>query len=442
MRTDRAWRTVATALSLALLAPAVAGAQGVASGAGLPEVVVSPHGPVRTIGEGVRLAAPGARVVVLAGTYREPTVVVDRPLTLEGRGWPTLDGEGARELLQVRADDVTVRGLRFTRVGVSMVEDRAAVRVTGARRCAVVGNRFDDTFFGVYLAKVDGCRIADNVFVGRGGAATESTSGNAVHLWSARDVDVVGNRIGGHRDGIYFEFVRHGRVVDNVSEGNLRYGLHFMYSDSSRYERNVFRDNGSGVAVMYTNVVEMTGNRFVDNRGAAAYGLLLKEIGDPVLRANLFARNTVGLLADGTTRLVLEDNVIRDNGWGLRVLANVQASRVRRNDFVGNSFDVTTNGRAGIDSELAGNYFDDYRGYDLDRDGSGDVPHRPVRLFSLLVERWEPALVLQRSFFVGLLDAAERVLPSLTPASLADARPAMHPVAAAGRPELAAGGRR
>ena len=71
------------------------------------------------------------------------------------------------------------------------------------------------------------------------------------------------------------------------------------------------------------------------------------------------------------------------------------------------------------------------------------MPHRPVRLFSLLVERWDAALVLQRSFFVGLLDAAERVLPSLTPERLQDVRPAMRPVARAGQPELAAaGGRR
>ena len=434
MRTERRLRLASVALLLGapmpgVLAPATAGAQRHAPG----DVVVSPDGEVRTLAEGVRLARPGGRVLVLAGTYREPTVVVDKPLTIDGRGWPTLDGEGERALLLVRADDVTVRGLRFARVGVSMTEDRAAIRVSEARRCTIAGNRFHDTFFGVYLAKVDGCRIADNEFSGPGTRATETTSGNAVHLWSARDVDVVGNRIAGHRDGIYFEFVRQGRVADNVAEDNIRYGLHFMYSDSSHYERNTFRRNGSGVAVMYTNVVEMTGNHFVDNRGGAAYGLLLKEIADPVLRGNVFARNTVALVADGTTRLVAEDNLFGENGWGIRLLANVQESRVAENDFVGNTFDVTTNGRAGDGAELAGNFFEEYRGYDLDRDGRGDVPHRPVRLFSLLVERWDAALVLQRSFFVGLLDAAERLLPALTPERLMDARPAMRPVAGAGR---------
>ena len=387
-------------------------------------VIVSPAGPVRTIAEGVRRAAPGGRVVVRPGVYREPTVVVDKPLTLEGVGLPTLDGEARRELMRVTAPDVTVRGLRFANVGRSYSEDRAALRVQRAGGCVIADNRFDDTFYGVYLAEVDGCRVERNRFAGR--AESEAASGNGVHLWSSRDVVVADNVIAGHRDGVYFEFVRNGRAERNTSERNLRYGLHFMYSDSCHYVGNAFRQNGSGVAVMYAKAVEMRGNRFEDNWGAAAYGLLLKEIGDPVLVGNVFARNTVGLMADGATRLVAERNLFADNGWAVQLQANTQDARFAANDFAGNTFDVATNAR-GAAAVFAGNYYDGYRGYDLDRDGRGDVPHRPVRLFSLLVANYEPAMALQRSFFVGLLDASERLLPALTPESVVDPHPAMRP---------------
>jgi nitrous oxidase accessory protein len=53
------------------------------------------------------------------------------------------------------------------------------------------------------------------------------------------------------------------------------------------------------------------------------------------------------------------------------------------------------------------------------------VEHRPVRLFSLIVERNEPTMVLLRSPLVALLDRAERVVPSLTPETLSDATPLM-----------------
>ena len=122
--------------------------------------------------------------------------------------------------------------------------------------------------------------------------------------------------------------------------------------------------------------------------------------------------------------MIAERNEFVDNGWAVKLMASTQDARFSANEFIGNTFDVATNSR-GNGGTFAGNYWDDYDGYDLDRDGVGDVPHRPVRLFSLLVAQNEPSLILLRSLFVGLLDTAERVLPALTPETLADASPAM-----------------
>jgi nitrous oxidase accessory protein len=237
-------------------------------------------------------------------------------------------------------------------------------------------------------------------------------------------VRIAGNDVAGFRDGVYFEFVHDTEVRDNVSEGNLRYGLHFMYSDDCRYLRNTFRKNGSGVAVMYTKRVEMIGNHFAQNWGAAAYGLLLKEISDARLERNVFYRNTTGLVADGANRIVADGNSFIENGWAVKLDASTVDGRLTRNNFIANTFDIASNSRE-PSTVLAGNYWDAYHGYDLNRDGIGDVPFRPVRLFSMIVERHEPALLLLRSAFVELLDAAERALPALTPTNLADARPAM-----------------
>jgi nitrous oxidase accessory protein len=437
---SRVRRLTAQAVAAALAAFAIvahpAPAQGVPAAQGIgaaqstaarpvvapAEVVVSPAGPVRSIAAALGVVRSGGRVVIEAGTYREPEIVVARPVEIVGRGLPTLDGEGAHAILTVTADDVTVRGLRLAHVGTSFVEDRAALRVKNASGCAILDNQIEDGFFGIYLANVTGCRIERNVL--RATNATESVSGNGIHLWSSRRVTIADNRVSGFRDGIYFEFVHETEALRNTSEGNLRYGLHFMYSDDCQYVGNVFRKNGSGVAVMYTHRVQMTGNRFEWNWGSAAYGLLLKEISDARLEQNLFAHNTTGLVADGANRLVADRNDFVDNGWAVKLEASTVDGSMTRNNFVGNTFDMASNSRE-PSTMLAGNYWDAYEGYDLNRDGVGDVPFRPVRLFSMIVEGHEPALILLRSGFVGLLDAAERVLPALTPAALADARPAM-----------------
>lgn len=383
---------------------------------------VSPAGGLRSVTAAVGMARGGDTIVVHAGLYREPKIIVDKRLAIIGVGDPVLDGEGKHGLLLVTADDVTVRGLVLRNVGTSFVEDRAAIRVADARGCAIEHNRVENGFFGIYLANVTDCRVVGNVLRAVGSRETES--GNGIHLWTSRRITIADNQVSGHRDGIYFEFVHDTDIRDNVSRDNLRYGLHFMYSDDCRYVHNVFQHNGSGVAVMYTKRVQMVGNRFEDNWGPASYGLLLKEISDSRLDSNVFSHNTTGLLADGANRLIAERNEFVGNGWAVKLDASTVDGRFEKNNFAQNSFDVATNSRS-PSTTFAGNYWDSYRGYDLNRDGVGDVPHRPVRLFSLLVERNAPALILMRSAFVELLDGAERVIPTLTPDALVDATPAM-----------------
>jgi nitrous oxidase accessory protein len=379
-------------------------------------------GGALSVAQAVAAARPGDHIVLARGVYREPTIVIDKQLTLLGEPGAVLDGGAATHILRVEADDVTVRGLAFRNVTASHIEDRAAIRVGEVSRCVIEDNRIDNSFFGIYLAGSTGCRIARNELKGTGG--TEDRSGNGIHLWTVQDVNVLDNRISGHRDGIYLEFTRDARVARNISTKNVRYGLHFMYSDDCTYANNQFRGNQAGVAVMYTKRVTMTDNVFADNWGPAAYGLLLKEISDSRLERNQFTRNTTGLLADGAMRMNALDNVFDSNGWAVKLMASTQGATLSGNTFVGNTFDVSTNSRMS-GATLSGNYWDQYEGYDLNRDGMGDVPHRPVRLFSLVVEQNETLLVLLRSAVVSLLDRTERVLPSLTPETLADATPLM-----------------
>jgi nitrous oxidase accessory protein len=388
---------------------------------GTAVLIVSPTGPYRTITEALERAAPGDRIVVQAGTYREPLLRITKRIELIGEGGPVLVG-GAHGVLEILADSVVVRGLIIAGVEPSQVEDRAGIRIRGAAACRIENNEFRDTFFAVYAEEARDCQVLRNRITGPGRA--ETVSGNGIHIWRSVRMTVEGNVVRGHRDGVYLEFSPHTTLRDNIIVANARYGLHFMRSDTCAYERNRFEANGAGVAVMYSRAIRMVGNRFERNWGNAAYGLLLKDISDGEIRDNHFTRNTVGLYLEDSNRNQIQGNTFSDNGWAIRVMANATDNRFTRNDFQGNTFDVATNSQS-TSSVFDGNWWDRYRGYDLDRDGRGDVPFRPVRLFSLIMEQYEPSVILLRSAFVDMLDAAERLLPVLTPQGLVDVRPLM-----------------
>lgn len=376
-----------------------------------------------TIAAGIAAAQAGDTVAVASGLYNEHGLTISVPLFLIGTNYPVLDAQNAGDILTVSAPGTLVRGLAFQNVGTSYVEDRAAVRVRAVDRVVVDDCRFDNTVFGVFVEHAEGVTVSRNRMTARGGS--EVSAGNGVHLWYCKRARIVGNEIHGHRDGIYLEFVEDSRILDNVSSHNVRYGLHFMFSHRNEYVGNTFQENGAGVAVMYSTHVTMRNNYFVHNWGPSSYGLLLKEIGDSEIIGNHFVENTVGLHAEGSNRLQVTGNEFVDNGYATRIMANSMGGTFTRNNFTGNAFDVVTNSRQNFNT-FDFNYWGEYRGYDLDRDGTGDVPHHPVRLFSLLVEKAPPGLVLLGSLFVNLIDTAERVMPVFTPDTLVDKRPSMN----------------
>lgn len=364
-------------------------------------------------------------VLVRAGTYAEGTITITRPLVLMGEGWPVVDGGGEGEVMVVKASQVTITGFVIRGTAVSDMNDNAGIKCISASDITVRGNRVEGCFFGIYFSSVLRGTITDNRVLGDAGAP-ENRRANGIHLWKCGHIDVLRNTITNHRDGIYLEFVTDSHIGQDTSAFNARYGLHFMFSHRDSYTHNLFHDNGAGVAVMFTREVTMTDNRFERNRGASSYGLLLKEINDAHIEGNTFADNTVGILLDGCNRATVKRNTFSSNGWAVRLFANSTASLFEGNSFSANTFDVTTNGDL-VSSTLKGNYWDRYRGYDLDRDGKGDVPFRPLSVFAMVTEKMPYAMVLSRSLMVSLLDQSERLIPSMTPKALEDTAPLMRP---------------
>src|SRR5690606_1120057 len=228
------------------------------------------------------------------------------------------------------------------------------------------------------------------------------------------------------RDGIYFEFVTNSLIVNNHSEGNIRYGLHFMFSHDDEYRNNAFVNNGAGVSVMYTKGVRMIDNTFSRNWGASSYGLLLKDIRDSFVTGNKFIENSTAIFMEGSSRIRFERNAFHRNGYAVRLQASCDDNVFSENNFSGNTFDIATNGKLVLNT-VDGNYWDRYEGYDLDSDGNGDVPYRPVSMYSMVVERMPAAVLLWRSFLVFLIDRAEKAIPAITPENLIDNQPSMKP---------------
>lgn len=385
-------------------------------------LIVSPQAKIRTLRQAIQMANDGDTILLTKGIYREGALTITKSIKLIGQGSPVLDGEKKYEILLISGKNILVKGITFQNSGYSAMNDFASIKVVNADRISLIGNIIIDAYFAIHVSNSTHTTISGNRI--QGSPVSEQLTGNGIHLWKSTSAQILNNQITGHRDGIYFEFVSQSTITANTSEKNIRYGLHFMFSNDDRYEGNTFRGNGAGVAVMYSKRVIMIRNQFEENWGPSAYGLLLKDITDSDISENAFLTNTVGIHMEGSSRIGITHNQFKNNGWAIKVQASCDDNRFTKNNFIGNSFDVGTNGTMML-NEFSDNYWDKYEGYDLNKDGIGDIPFHPVSMYSMIIEQNPSTLILFRSFLTSLLDRSEKAIPGLTPADLVDKTPMM-----------------
>jgi nitrous oxidase accessory protein len=386
-------------------------------------IEVGPNKSIKSIKKAISLAKVGDTVLVQKGVYREGNIIINKRIVFIGKNYPILDGQKKYEVLSIKADGVIVKGFKVIKSGYATLEDPCGIKVYNKKNVVIQNNILDDNFFGIYIQNGVNCIVKNNKVLAYG--KEEQRIGNGIHCWKSDRLQIISNTIIGHRDGIYFEFVTNSTIKGNYSSKNVRYGLHFMFSNDDAYISNTFKNNGAGVAVMFTKRVKMFNNLFVENWGDAAYGLFLKEISDSSIIGNRFSKNTSGIHMEGTTRILVEKNTFDANGWGMKIQASCMENEIKNNNFLGNTFDISTNGSLVLNT-FNSNYWDKYEGYDLDKNGIGDVPFRPLSLFSVITENNPSAMLLFRSFMITLLDKSEKILPSITPDNFIDNTPLMH----------------
>lgn len=375
-----------------------------------------------SIQKAVNAARNGDIIKVYGGRVYHERIIINKPLTLQGVGLPVIDGDYKGHVINIKASNVTIKGMKVMHSNRSSRIDYAGIFAEKVNNIKILKNVVKDNMFSVMLQSANNCTVAHNDISSN--IQENPIMGSGIHCWKGWGLHITGNKVGHHRDGVYLEFCEQSVIARNTIQDCERYGLHFMFSHYNLYLDNVFRHNRAGVAVMYTHHVTMLRNVFEDNRGTSSYGLLIKELQYSHIKGNIFRNNTVGLMVDGGQDLLIQNNVIRECGWGMRLVSGSSNDTIVRNNFIGNTFDMATN-KSYNGNVVNANYWDKYDGYDINHDGIGDVPYRPLSLFSALAEQNSNVLLFFRSFLMNLLEQTEKIIPSVTPDTYQDKEPRM-----------------
>jgi nitrous oxidase accessory protein len=374
---------------------------------------------IRDLAARIAATAAGGTLELPPGRYVGP-VVIDKPIRLAGGPDSVIVSSGEGSTIAIKAANVTVTGLRVDGSGGRFDLLDAAVHVT-ADDVVIENLTIDRALFGVLVERCKRATVRDCDIRGVGGEAM-GLRGDGIRLWEATDSLVIGNHVRDCRDCVVWYSSRN-RVEKNRVEG-CRYGTHFMYSHECTATANELIGNTVGIFVMYSKDVNLTANLIARCSGAAGMGIGFKESGNITVADNRLAANTTGIYID-TSPLNqdhvnrFERNRIEMSDHGIQFHSTPKRNEFTANDFLNNAHHIAVGGQGHARSvPWTDNHFDDYQGYDLDRDGVGDVPYRLESLSSDIISSHPDLAFFRGSPLLALTDLAGHVFPILEPRAL------------------------
>lgn len=339
-------------------------------------------------------------------TY-EGNIVIDKPMTLIGSSKTVIKGDGAGNVISVRAPGVTVKNLTVTHGSMNRntAEEFAAVKVY-TNNNVIDGLTITDSFHGVYLSQAHH-NLVQNVTVTGMGKGIIAEQGNGLHIYYANHNTLKNNTIKGTRDGMFFDHAD-GNISENNYISETRYGLHYMYSNKNTFKHNTFTFNTGGAAIMNSNELELSENKFIFNYGHKSFGLLLLSSNDSTVENNLFFLNQRGLYIDQATRDLYKNNQIIKNQIGVELWASSNDQVFTLNQIEENTIPVATLGGQGRNSwhlNRKGNQWGStFPLTDLDANGIGDQPITYYSSLNKLMEEQELTYLFLKSPAIGIYE--------------------------------------
>jgi nitrous oxidase accessory protein len=358
---------------------------------------------------------PGGTVTPPPGHYRE-SLVIRKPITLDGRGQVVVDAGGSGSVIRLLTDDATLTGLELRGSGENHDRLDAGVQVRGNAN-HITDNVIVDCLFGVDLAQSNANRVQGNRISSK--PLSMGVRGDGIRLWYSRENQILDNEISDVRDVVVWYSAEN--VIARNSVTGARYALHFMYSKANQVEDNHYFDNMVGIFLMYSDGVRIEGNRISDGQGATAMGIGFKESSNVVVRRNVILNYAKAIYLDISpyepdTINLFEENRIGYNGVGILFHNDWHSNVFRRNDFHGNFSQVVVRGRGSANRNTwEDNHWDDYEGFDRDGDGHGDTPYEIYAYADRFWVDMPPAAFFRGSPLFEAIDFLDRLAPFTEP---------------------------
>ena len=369
-------------------------------------------------------AQDGDTLRLAAGTYTGK-IIINKPLTLEGgdKRDAIIQGDRTGRTITVAAPNVTIKHITVTKSGMSLPNMDAGIFLDKAADAAhIVENNILDNSVGVYLWGAPNAVVERNTIIGNQ-ELRENERGNGVTVWNAPNSKVIYNDISHGRDGIFsnasnFNTFSHNHFHD------LRYGVHYMYTNDSQIEDNVVSNSKIGYAIMFSTNIKLRNNVSYNN---IDQGIMLNYANDSIIDGNAVEKSPKCVYLYNANNNQFTNNHFEGCEMGIHFSGAAEGNVIRENAFVNNHIQIKYVGTRFMDWAEGGkgNYWSDNSAFDLDGDGIADTAYKPNNITDQILWRAPSARLLMNSPAVSIVKWAQKEFPAIMPGGMTDSRPLM-----------------
>ena len=167
------------------------------------------------------------------------------------------------------------------------------------------------------------------------------------------------------------------RIIGNsIRDGRI--GMEFIFSPGNEVRDNEIVGNVTGIVVIYSDELTITGNRMLKLRQHTGFGLSIKESSHVLVENNELVHCAIGFVVNAPIHpeniTQLRNNLFAYNEAAMFFYGDRGGHVIEGNRFDNNHTDVlVSSASSAVHNKWLGNIWDSYQGFDQDQDGVGDV---------------------------------------------------------------------
>jgi nitrous oxidase accessory protein len=324
--------------------------------------------------------APEGSVLKLPKGVYKGSIIINKPLSIIGKeDGVIIDGGGIGTVIQITSSYVTLKNLTITGSGDRHDLLDSAIKINNSKQSEISNCIIKDSLFGIDITMTNNSIFSNNYITSKD--LELGLRGDGLRLWYSNDNIVSNNKLVKSRDMVIW--YSHGNTVENNYGEQNRYSLHFMHAGKNIVKDNTYKLNSVGIFFMYTKDTIATGNTIQSSLGATGMGIGLKDVSNMTLNDNTIIYCAQGIYIDRSpyepdTKNWLENNKILYNSEAIHFHSISENNVIKANTILGNIEDIINDSRGSKTdlNEIAGNYWDNYEGFDENGDNIGDTAHK------------------------------------------------------------------